>query len=201
MGGHPCKSDPLDVYVPIQPRAFTASLLRWSPTASSERNWTPADSYCSECESAIKRLFTDRRHFARPARTLFANVRPFFAISDLSRVFAAIEHNMAVAQRFIDETPEMVISEVPRECHATTRKGTNCRRQPLHGSEYCPSHQHLTETFDELHLEQGELELLEVRADGPRRLGGVPSRAGRTGRARRTHRPGGSQGPPGVGFS
>jgi hypothetical protein len=112
-----------------------------------------------ECESAIQRLFTDRRHFARPTRTLFANVRPYFAISDLSRVFTAIERNIGVAQKFLDNAPEVVISEVPRECQATTRKGTNCRRQPLPGSDYCPSHQHLTETFDELHLEQGELEL------------------------------------------
>ncbi len=112
-----------------------------------------------ECESAIQRLFTDRRHFARPARTLFANVRPFFAISDLSRVFIAIERNIAAAQKFLDQAPDLVVSEIPRECQATTRKGTNCRRQPLAGSDYCPSHQHLTETFDELLLEQGELEL------------------------------------------
>ena len=116
----------------------------------------------NECESAIQRLFTDRRHFARPARTLFANVRPFFAIRDLSRVFSAIERNIAVAQKLLDEAPDIVVSEVPRECHATTRKGTNCRRQPLPGSDYCPSHQHLNETFEELHLEQGELELLPL---------------------------------------
>ena len=51
--------------------------------------------------------------------------------------------------------------ETPRHCQATTRKGTPCHRQPLVRSEYCPSHQHLTESFDELQLEQGELELLE----------------------------------------
>jgi hypothetical protein len=113
-----------------------------------------------ECESAIQRLFMDRRHFARPARTLFANVRPFFAISDLSRVFTAIERNISAAQKFLDKAPEVVLSEVPRECQATTRKGTNCRRQPLPDSDYCPSHQHLVEKFDELHFEQGELELL-----------------------------------------
>ena len=112
-----------------------------------------------ECESAMQRLFTDRRHFARPTRTLFANVRPYFAISDLSRVFTAIERNIGVAQKFLDNAPEVYISEVPRECQATTRKGTNCRRHPLPGSDYCPSHQHLTESFDELHLGQGELEL------------------------------------------
>jgi hypothetical protein len=114
-----------------------------------------------ECEAAIQRLFTDRRHFARPTRTLFASVRPYFAIRDLSRVFAAIERNMAVAQRFLDETHELAI-EIPRQCQATTRKGTACRRQPLPRSEYCPSHQHLTETFDDLLLEHGELELQQL---------------------------------------
>jgi len=113
-----------------------------------------------ECESAIRRLFTDRRHFARPTRTLFADVRPYFAISDLSRVFTTIERNISAAQRFLDQAPEVTVSEVPRHCQATTRKGTACRRQPLPGSDYCPSHQHLNETLDELHLEQGELELL-----------------------------------------
>jgi hypothetical protein len=115
-----------------------------------------------ECESAIHRLVTDRRHFARPARTLFANVRPYFAISDLGRVSAAIERNVDVATRFIDQMPDCLCDvETPRHCQATTRKGTACRRQPLVRSEYCPSHQHLTESFDELQLEQGELELLE----------------------------------------
>jgi hypothetical protein len=114
-----------------------------------------------ECEAAIQRLFTDRRHFARPARTLFANIRPFFAICDLGQVFVTIERNVEVAKRFLDNAPDVSISDLPRHCHATTRKGTPCRRQPLPGSEYCPSHQHLNETFEDLQLEQGELELLE----------------------------------------
>jgi hypothetical protein len=114
-----------------------------------------------ECEAAMERLFTDGRHFARPARTLFADIRPYFAISDLGRVFVTIERNVEVAKRFLDQAPEVSISDVPRCCHATTRKGTPCRRQPLRGSEYCPSHQHLNETFEDLQLEQGELELLE----------------------------------------
>ena len=29
-----------------------------------------------------------------------------------------------------------------------TRKGKPCQRQPLPASEYCPSHQHLEETFE-----------------------------------------------------
>jgi hypothetical protein len=38
----------------------------------------------------------------------------------------------------------------PRRCQAMTRKSTPCARQPLPGSDYCPSHQHLNETFEEL---------------------------------------------------
>jgi hypothetical protein len=112
-----------------------------------------------ECECAIQRLFTDRRHFARPARTLFANVRPYFAISDLSHVFRSIQRNMEVAERFLEGAPDdITFSDVARHCQATTRKGTPCRRQPLPRSEYCPSHQHLTESFEDLTLDERELE-------------------------------------------
>ena len=48
-----------------------------------------------ECESAIERLMTDRRYFARPARTLFNDVRPFFSIGDLPRVYVVIDRNIA----------------------------------------------------------------------------------------------------------
>jgi hypothetical protein len=33
-----------------------------------------------------------------------------------------------------------------------TRKGKPCQRQPLPASDYCPSHQHLTENFEDLEL-------------------------------------------------
>jgi hypothetical protein len=117
-----------------------------------------------QCESAIERLVTDRRYFARPARTLFADIRPYFSISDLGRVCAITERNVEVAVRFLDQMPHAALGAYGaiRTCQATTRKGTPCRRQPLVASEYCPSHQHLTETFDDLHLQQGELEHLEL---------------------------------------
>jgi len=52
---------------------------------------------------------------------------------------------------------------VPRRCQAMTRKGKPCQRQPLPGSEYCPSHQHLTESFEDLeHFE--DLEQVELAA-------------------------------------
>jgi hypothetical protein len=107
-----------------------------------------------ECESAIERLMTDRRYFAKPARTLFYNVRPYFSICDLPRVFTIVDRNIHVALDFLSRVPDYVFDAngTPRRCQAMTRKGKPCQRQPLAASEYCPSHQHLQETFEELEL-------------------------------------------------
>ena len=108
-----------------------------------------------ECESAIERLMTDRRYFARPSRTLFNDVRPVL----LHRRPAARlrddrpQHpaGAAVPGARCPTTPT-TRSGVPRRCQAMTRKGQPCQRQPLPASDYCPSHQHLTETFEDLEL-------------------------------------------------
>jgi len=107
-----------------------------------------------QCESAIERLMTDRRYFARPSRTLFNDVRPYFAIADLPHVYTAIDRHVQMAQRFLAMVPDYAYDSqgVPRRCQAMTRKGKPFQRQPLTVSEYCPSHQHLTETFEELEL-------------------------------------------------
>jgi hypothetical protein len=107
-----------------------------------------------ECESAIERLMTDRRYFARPSRTLYNNVRAFFSICDLPRVYVVIERNIELALRFLNQVPDYAYGAggLHRSCQAMTRKGKACQRQPLPSSEYCPSHQHLTETFEELEL-------------------------------------------------
>jgi hypothetical protein len=105
-----------------------------------------------ECEAAVERLMTDHRHFARPSRTLFNNVRPYFGIGDLPRVFYVIDRNMTFALDFLKRVPEYAFDAggIERSCQAMTRKGNPCQRQPLARSEYCPSHQHLEESFDEL---------------------------------------------------
>jgi hypothetical protein len=107
-----------------------------------------------ECEAAIERLMMDRRYFARPSRTLFNDVRPYFAIGDLPRVYAAIDRHIQMAQRFLTLVPDYGFDSqgVPRRCQAMTRKAQPCQRQPLVGSDYCPSHQHLTESFEDLEL-------------------------------------------------
>jgi hypothetical protein len=104
------------------------------------------------CEDAMKRLYYDRRHFARPARSLFRDVRIYFSIASQLHVYMVIEKNVALALGFLAKLPEQEVDAngLPRSCQAMTRKGRPCQRQPLPRSDYCPSHQHLTERLEEL---------------------------------------------------
>ena len=100
-------------------------------------------------ETAIRRLMSDRRYFARPARSLFNEVRVYFAIGDQLHVWKVIERNITLAQEYLEHMPEALVLEGgPRECRAHTRRGTPCQREPLPGRDYCPSHKHLEETFE-----------------------------------------------------
>ena len=100
------------------------------------------------CEGAIRRLAHDRRYFARPARSLFSEVRVYFAMNDQLRVWRVIEQNLALAQEFLEQLPDGALDGQPRHCVAHTRRGTPCQREPLPGRDYCPSHTHLEETFE-----------------------------------------------------
>jgi hypothetical protein len=102
------------------------------------------------CESAVERLATDRHYFARPARTLFNDVRVYFPITSQRRVLRVIEHYLAAADEFLLRLPQngFDIHGNPLQCRAHTRKGTPCQRMPLPHNGYCPSHQHLAETED-----------------------------------------------------
>jgi hypothetical protein len=100
------------------------------------------------CEAAIERLATDRHYFAKPARTLFREIRVFFPMT-------AQRKACQVVQRYIDAAEECFaslplhgydVNGEPLQCRATTRRGTACQRMPLPHSGYCPSHQHLAET-------------------------------------------------------
>jgi hypothetical protein len=104
------------------------------------------------CERVMERLLTDRRHFAKPARSLFDEVRVHFSMTSQLRTYLVIERNIALALDFLSKLPqrEFDASGIPRSCQALTRKGTPCQRQPLPHSDYCPSHQHLREDLEEL---------------------------------------------------
>jgi hypothetical protein len=105
------------------------------------------------CEGAIRRLTYDRRYFARPARSLFNDVRMHFAMGDQLFVWRVIERNIGLALMFLENMPEeLALDGMPRQCHAHTRKGTPCQREPLPGRDYCPSHKHLEVTFEAAEL-------------------------------------------------
>jgi len=101
------------------------------------------------CEDSMDRLAGDRHYFARPARSLFRDVRMYFPMSSQMRVYRVIERYIALAEEYVDRHIQEGVSldGSPLSCHASTRKGTPCQRLPLPGSKYCPSHKHLEEDF------------------------------------------------------
>ena len=99
-------------------------------------------------EATIERMATDRHYFARPARTLFKDIRAYFPMNAQTRVLHVVERYLAYADEFIRTQPQngYDLAGNPLHCRANTRKGTPCQRMPLPHNGYCPSHQHLAET-------------------------------------------------------
>ena len=100
------------------------------------------------CERTMERLATDRHYFARPARTLFNDVRFCFPMSSQVKVWKVVNAYISAAEAYLDRQPKAGydVNGNPLQCRATTRKGTACQRVPLPHNGYCPSHQHLAET-------------------------------------------------------
>jgi hypothetical protein len=100
------------------------------------------------CESTITRMATDRHYFAKPAQTLFGDIRSYFPVSQQHRVYTVITGVLRCADDFLAAQPRQGydLAGNPIQCRATTRKGTPCQRDPLPHTGYCPSHQHLAET-------------------------------------------------------
>jgi len=102
------------------------------------------------CEAAVERLATDRHYFARPARTLFNDIRIYFPMCSQIRVLRVTQRYLEFADEFLSRQPQNGFDAYgnPLQCRASTRKGTPCQRVPLPHNGYCPSHQHLAETED-----------------------------------------------------
>jgi hypothetical protein len=100
------------------------------------------------CERTVERLVNDRHYFARPARTLFNDIRLHFPMAAQARVWAVVQHYVRAAEQWLDSLPQngVDVNGQPLQCRATTRRGTACQRMPLAHNGYCPSHQHLAET-------------------------------------------------------
>ena len=101
-------------------------------------------------EAAIEWLATDRHYFAKPARTLFREIRIYFPMTAQRKVCEVVRRYIAAAEEYFTTLPlnGFDVNGNPLQCRATTRKGTACQRMPLPHNGYCPSHQHLTETED-----------------------------------------------------
>jgi hypothetical protein len=100
------------------------------------------------CEATMERLAADRHYFAKPARSLFNDIRVHFPMTAQARVWQVVERYVACAEDWMSRQPRHGIDANgnPLQCRATTRRGTPCQREPLPRNGYCPSHQHLAET-------------------------------------------------------
>jgi len=131
---------------------FSRSLYRELAPLVLDDRWGAAvhrQQVLKACESAFTRLGNDRHYFARPTRTLFNDVRVHFPMKAQRCVYELIDRYVSIATRDVDvrEREGLSMDGAPLGCHASTRKGTPCQRDPLPGSKYCPSHKHLDEDF------------------------------------------------------
>jgi hypothetical protein len=112
-----------------------------------ERPFANHEHVLRACEAAVERLATDRHYFARPARSLFSEIRWFFPLTSQQRVLGVIELYLAQLDEFVRKLPQngLDVNGNALQCRASTRKGTPCQRMPLPRNGYCPSHQHLAD--------------------------------------------------------
>ncbi|EHN10225.1 hypothetical protein PAI11_29240 [Patulibacter medicamentivorans] len=100
------------------------------------------------CETTIERLVTDPHYFAHPARALFYEIRFLFPMRAQAQVWRIVQHYIGTVAGELERRPDLghELTGTKPCCQATTRRGAACQRDPLPGSRYCPSHQHLAET-------------------------------------------------------
>src|SRR6476646_8904785 len=77
------------------------------------------------CEAVVTRLATDRHYFARPARTLFYDIRNYFPMSAQSHVHQVVYRYVECAERYVAEHPlegYAAVSGAPPRDHAQGRR-------------------------------------------------------------------------------
>ena len=119
-------------------RAMSRALYRRLTQSSAEH----MDARCRQrvldaCELTMRRI-VDEPDFARPARFLFEELRPCFPLPDQLWVRSLVDRHVAMAREIVSRMPAARL-----ECGAFTRSGDPCRREPVDGSEFCPSPRHL----------------------------------------------------------
>ncbi len=131
---------------------FSRSIYRELAPRVVEDQWDPTEcankqKVLDACEGAICRLTYDRRYFARPARTLFNDVRAHFTMADQLFVWTVIERNIGLALEFLSRLPEGVGLDGrsrPRAPGADPRlagRASRGRPRPAAGIVPCPKAQ------------------------------------------------------------
>ena len=103
------------------------------------RRGAPATS-CTRARQNIERLVGDRHYFARPARTLFNDIRRYFPMTAQARVWAVVQRYVACAEEWLDRLPQngIDVNGQPLQCRATTRRGTACQRDAAAAQRLLP---------------------------------------------------------------
>ena len=91
-------------------------------------------------EEAFERLVVDR-NVQGPERLLLRQIRHCFPMASLPAVVVAVNETIGAAVEFL-ESPQCQ-ELLNGRCLASTRDGEPCRRPPVTGEDYCPSHRHM----------------------------------------------------------
>jgi hypothetical protein len=99
----------------------------------------------TSCETTMQRIASDPHSCPRPSRQLFREIRGYFPLSAQTHVKTVVEHYVACAKRSAVYAHDDGVAPptIGPDCHGRTRAGEPCRRTPLPGTSYCPSHKHL----------------------------------------------------------
>ncbi len=98
-------------------------------------------------EEAFERLVVDR-NVQGPERLLLRQIRHCFPMASLPAVVVAVNETIGAAVEFL-ESPQCQ-ELLNGRCLASTRDNEPCRRPPVTGEDYCPSHRHLQRAKERL---------------------------------------------------
>lgn len=99
------------------------------------------------CETAVGRLVNDRHYFARPARTLFAEIQWRFPLHARQRAYEVIERHLSDTREYLESSNAAMfeLTGITPTCRATTRRSGLCSHSPDPRTGYCRWHRHLVE--------------------------------------------------------
>ena len=104
------------------------------------------------CERVVERLVKDRHYFARPSRTLFADISWRLPLHARPRAFAVIDRHLSETRAYLESSNEAMLELTGTRptCRATTRRRGLCSHTPDPRTGYCRWHSHLVEEDERL---------------------------------------------------